>query len=110
MFILKSLYDFLEKITEYALNELYDEQEIKRRIMELAVRYELNEIGEEEYDAMEQKLLAQLKAAREYNERKRAEEADEEMEEGEEEEEVEEEAREDGEEEPDEETEDEGGE
>ena len=105
------------------MNELYDEQEIKRRIMELAVRYELNEIGEEEYDAMEKKLLAQLRAAREYNMRKRAEEADEDMdeeeaeedgegEEAEEDEEAEEaeEDREDGEEEPDEETEDEGGE
>lgn len=77
MFFLNSLYNLLEKITEYALNELYDEQEIKRRIMELAVRYELNEIGEEEYDEQEKKLLAQLKAAREYHEKKRAEEAEE---------------------------------
>jgi hypothetical protein len=80
MFFLNSLYGLLEKITEYALNELYDEQEIKRRIMELAVRYELNEIGEEEYDRQEKKLLAQLRAAREYHERQRAEEEEQETE------------------------------
>ena len=78
MFFLNSLYNLLEKITEYALNELYNEKEIKRKIMELAVLYELNEIDEDEYDRLEKKLLAQLREAREYNKRREEEEGEEE--------------------------------
>jgi len=81
MFFLNSLYSLLETITEYALNELFDEQEIKRKIMELTVLYELNEIGEDEYERLEKKLLAQLREAREYNLRKQREEEEEEEEE-----------------------------
>lgn len=77
MFFLNSLYGLLEKITEYALNELYNEKEIKRKIMELAVLFELNEIDEAEYDRIEKILLAQLREARAYNDRMRKMEASE---------------------------------
>ena len=81
MFFLNSLYNLLEKITEYAMDELYDEKEIKRKIMELAVLYELNEMDADEYENLERKLLAQLREAREYNNRRKEEEEDEEEEE-----------------------------
>ena len=96
MFFLNSLYNLLEKITEYALNELYDEKEIKRKIMELAVLFELNEIDENEYDRLEKKLLAQLREAREYNKRMKEEESEEDEDGDEESEEDEKEADGDG--------------
>ena len=70
MFFLNSLYGLLEKITEYALNELYDEKQIKKKLRELATLYELGEIDEMEYDLREKKLLKQLREAREYNREK----------------------------------------
>lgn len=81
MFFINSLFNLLEKITEYALDELYDEKEIKRKIMELAVQYELHEIDEFEYDTMEIKLLAQLREAREYHARLEEEDEEDEAEE-----------------------------
>lgn len=67
MFFLNSIYNLLETITKYALTELYDESEIKRKLMELAVLYELDDIDEEEYAILEEKLLIRLREAREYN-------------------------------------------
>ncbi|MBU1615035.1 gas vesicle protein GvpG, partial [bacterium] len=53
-----------QKINEVAEKEVSDEGVIKERLMELQLRFELDEIGEEEYDRQEEELLARLDAIR----------------------------------------------
>ncbi|RCX12522.1 gas vesicle protein GvpG [Anaerobacterium chartisolvens] len=67
MFIFKNLYNLVETITDYALKELYDEQALKKKLMDLALLYEMGGVNEAEFEVLEQKLLKQLRAAREYN-------------------------------------------
>ncbi len=54
-----------EKMAEQAENELYDEDAVRGGLVELELRYDLGEIGEEEYLAAEDELLARLKVIRE---------------------------------------------
>jgi hypothetical protein len=54
-----------EKVTEQAEKELYDEDKLRGQLMELELRYDLGEIGEEEYLAAEEVLLERLRVARE---------------------------------------------
>lgn len=53
-----------EKIKEIAEQELYDEGRIKEKLMELQLKFELDEISEEEYKKQEKELLARLDATR----------------------------------------------
>ncbi len=86
MFIFKNLYNLVETITDYALKELYDEQALKKKLMDLALLYEMGGVSEAEFEELEQKLLKQLRAAREYNRVQAGEDGDsEENEENEEE-------------------------
>ena len=64
----KGFFGIFKKIHEMAELELSDEDYIRERLMELQLRFELNEIGEEEYNQQEIKLLARLDAARGANE------------------------------------------
>jgi len=59
----KSVIWLTKKINEVAEKELYDEGRIKRELMDLQLRFELNEISEEEYIRQEKELLARLDAA-----------------------------------------------
>jgi len=43
--------------------EVYDEERIRGELLELELRYEFGEIGEEEYESAEEELLARLEAA-----------------------------------------------
>ncbi len=52
------------KIDEVAQNEFSDEGRIKEKLMELQLRFELDEINEEEYNRQEKELLERLDAAR----------------------------------------------
>ena len=52
-----------EKFNEVAEKELYDEGSIKEELMELQLKFELDEINEEEYDKKEKELLVRLEAA-----------------------------------------------
>ncbi len=61
-----------EKVNEQAEKELYDEDALRGRLMELELRYDLGEISEEEYLAAEEDLLARLKIIRERQAAKRA--------------------------------------
>ncbi|MBU0567291.1 gas vesicle protein GvpG [bacterium] len=61
---LKGLIWLGQKINEVAEKEVSDEGVIKERLMELQLRFELDEIGEEEYDRQEEELLARLDAIR----------------------------------------------
>lgn len=57
-----------KKINEIVERELSDEGKIKERLMELQLRFELDEISDEEYKKEEEKLLARLDAIREAKE------------------------------------------
>jgi hypothetical protein len=50
---------------ERAYAELYDPSKIKEELMALQLRFELDEISEEEYDLQEARLLDRLENSRE---------------------------------------------
>lgn len=52
------------KINEIVEKETSDEGRIKERLMELQMRFELDEISEEEYKKQEEELLTRLDAIR----------------------------------------------
>lgn len=54
-----------KQVLEQAEGELYDEDKIRGRLMELEMRYDAGEISEAEYDAEENELLERLRIARE---------------------------------------------
>jgi len=54
-----------EKLAEQADKELYDAEKVQGQLMELELRYDLEEISEEEYLATEQVLLERLRISRE---------------------------------------------
>lgn len=53
------------QVAEQVERELYDEDTVRGQIQELELRYDLEEISEEEYLAAEERLLARLRALRE---------------------------------------------
>lgn len=53
------------KIDEQAEQEFYNEPAIRGKLMELELRYDMGEISEEEFMAVEEELLARLKIIRE---------------------------------------------
>lgn len=53
-----------EKINEVSEKEFSDEGLIKEKLMELQLRFELDEISEEEYEKQEKELLERLDAIR----------------------------------------------
>lgn len=53
-----------KKINEVVDKEVSDEGRIKEKLMELQLRFELDEISEEEYKTKEKELLARLDAIR----------------------------------------------
>ncbi len=57
---LKGLVWLGEKINEVAEKEVSDEGRIKEKIMELQLRFELDEIDEDEYTRRETELLDRL--------------------------------------------------
>lgn len=54
-----------KKVAEQADNELYDAEKVHGQLMELELRYDLEEISEEEYLATEQILLERLRIGQE---------------------------------------------
>jgi len=50
---------------EQAEKELYDEETVRWQLIELELRYDLGEFGEEEYLAAEEALLERLRVIRE---------------------------------------------
>ena len=57
-----------EKLHESAETEVTDESVIQEQLLELQMRYELDEITDAEYEAGEERLLAKLEAIRRYKE------------------------------------------
>lgn len=60
----KGFIGIFKKIHEMAERELSDEDYIREKLMELQLRFELDEISEEEYTKQEKELLARLDAVR----------------------------------------------
>ena len=65
---LKGLVWIAEKIDEVAEGELSDEDSLMDKLMELQMRFELDEIEEDEYNKLESELLERMDAARKKNE------------------------------------------
>jgi uncharacterized membrane protein len=61
---LKGLVFLSKKIDEIIQKEMSDEGKIKERLMELQLRYEMDEISEKEYDRQEEELLNLLEQIR----------------------------------------------
>ena len=61
---LKGLIWIGEKINEVSEKEFSDEGLIKEKLMELQLKFELDEISEKEYNKQEKELLARLDAIR----------------------------------------------
>jgi len=53
-----------EKINDVVEKEMSDDGKIKEQLMALQLRFELDEISEEEYNKQENELLARLEAIR----------------------------------------------
>jgi hypothetical protein len=64
----KGFLGIFKKIHEMAEQELSDETYLLEKLMALRLRFELDEINEEEYNRQEKELLARLDAARGANE------------------------------------------
>jgi hypothetical protein len=60
----KGFIGIFKKIHEMADRELSNEAYTRERLMELQLRFELDEISEEEYTKQEKELMAQLDAIR----------------------------------------------
>jgi hypothetical protein len=60
----KGFIGIFKKIHEMAEQELSSEDYIRERLMELQLRFELDEISEEEYTKQEKELIARLDAVR----------------------------------------------
>ncbi|MBI4684684.1 MAG: gas vesicle protein GvpG [Nitrospirae bacterium] len=64
----KGLAGVFKKIHEMADRELSDEDYIRERLMELQLRFELDELSEEEYIKQEKGLMARLDTIRKVKE------------------------------------------
>lgn len=60
-----------EKLKEKAEAELTDESKVQEELLELQMRFEMDEITEEEYKKKEAKLMEKLEAIRKYKEESR---------------------------------------
>jgi len=67
---IKGLVWIAEKLEDTAEQDLTDTGQIQKRLLELQMKFEMDEISEEEYDKEEAKLMAQLEAIRKYKEEK----------------------------------------
>ena len=65
----KGFVGIFKKIHEMAEKEFSDEDYIRERLMELQLRFELDEISEEEYTKQEEELMARLEAIRKAKEK-----------------------------------------
>ena len=64
----KGFIGIFKKVQEMAERELSDEDYIRERLMELQLKFELDEISEEEYTKQEKELMERLDAIREAKE------------------------------------------
>jgi hypothetical protein len=60
-----------KELYEHAEAEVTDESVIRQHLLELEMRFELDDISEDEYQKEEGKLMRRLQAIREYKESRR---------------------------------------
>ena len=56
----KGIYQLVKVIHEQAEKEMYNTEKIQEELMQLQLKFELDEISEEEYDDLEEELLERL--------------------------------------------------
>lgn len=56
-------------LRDSAIKELTDESKVQEELLELQMRYEMDEISEEEYNKKEKELMERLEASRKYKEK-----------------------------------------
>jgi len=59
------------KLKGMAEEEITDESKIQEQLLDLQMRFEMDEITEEEYDRREEQLMEELEAVRKYKEERR---------------------------------------
>ena len=59
------------KLKETAETEVTDESKVHEELLELQMRFEMDEISEEEFKKKEEKILERLEAIRKYKEERR---------------------------------------
>ncbi len=59
-----------KKLKETAEAEITDKSKVQEELLDLQMRFEMDEINEEEYEKKEAKLLERLEAIRKYEEEK----------------------------------------
>ncbi len=62
---LRGVIGIFKKINEMAETELSDADRIREKLMEARLKFELDEMSEEEYEELETELLARLDSLRE---------------------------------------------
>lgn len=67
---IKGIHFISKKLSEMAEEDITDSSKIQEELLELQMRYEMEEITEEEYDKKEKILLDRLEAIRKYKEKK----------------------------------------
>ena len=68
---IKGIHFIAKKLSDMAEEDLTDISKIQEELLDLQMRYEMDEISEEEYNKKEVKLLERLEAIRKYEEEKR---------------------------------------
>ncbi len=63
MFFINSLTHIARIVQKQVKEELYNPDQIKEDLMKLQLRFELDQIDEEEYDRLEEELLLRLQEA-----------------------------------------------
>lgn len=64
----KLVYWIGKKLYEHAETEVTDESTVRHQLLELQMRFELDDISEDEYQEQEDILMRRLEAIREYKE------------------------------------------
>lgn len=67
---IKGLVWIAEKLEDTAEQEITDTGRIQEKLLELQMKFEMDEISEQEYDKKETQLMDQLEAIRKYKEEK----------------------------------------
>lgn len=65
MKIIDGLVNFVSLIDEYIYNEIFDEKKLQQQLFEVRLKYEMDEISEEEYEEIKQHLEQRLQYIRE---------------------------------------------
>ncbi|MBU4482696.1 MAG: gas vesicle protein GvpG [Actinobacteria bacterium] len=67
---IKGIRFIASKLSKMAEEEITDKSKVQEELLDLQMRFEMEEISEEEYEKKERKLLEKLEAIRKYEEEK----------------------------------------